>query len=53
MAGATEPSDAALRKATGRGWDEWIEVLTAAGAEHWSHKEIVAWLAANTDLSGW
>lgn len=33
-----------LRKATGRGWDEWLEALDAAGAEDWEHGEIVAHL---------
>lgn len=42
-----------MRKATGRGWEEWIGLLKAAGAADWSHKEIVAWLAANSNISGW
>jgi uncharacterized protein YndB with AHSA1/START domain len=46
-------SDAAVRRATGRGWAEWIALLDAAGAQAWSHKEIVAWLAAHAELSGW
>jgi uncharacterized protein YndB with AHSA1/START domain len=46
-------SDAAVHKATGQSWAEWTNLLTAAGAREWSHKEIVAWLAANTKLSGW
>lgn len=45
-------SDAAVRKATGRSCAEWTELLTAVGAQDWSHKEIVAWLATNTKLSG-
>jgi uncharacterized protein YndB with AHSA1/START domain len=49
----TDVSDAAVRKATGRGWDDWFALLDAAGARDWSHKEIVAWLAANAELSGW
>jgi hypothetical protein len=31
-------------KATGRGWEEWLEALDAAGAADWDHKEIVAYL---------
>jgi uncharacterized protein YndB with AHSA1/START domain len=42
-----------VRRATGRGWDEWIKLLDAAGAQAWSHKQIVAWLAAHAELSGW
>ena len=34
----------ALREATGRDWDEWLEALDAAGAEDLSHKEIVSHL---------
>ena len=37
-------SSASLREATGRGWEEWLEELDAAGALHWDHKEIVAYL---------
>jgi uncharacterized protein YndB with AHSA1/START domain len=49
----TDVSDAAVRKATGWGWDDWFALLDAAGARDWSHKKIVAWLAANAELSGW
>lgn len=34
----------ALREATGRDWDGWLEALDAAGAEELSHKEIVSYL---------
>jgi uncharacterized protein YndB with AHSA1/START domain len=37
-------SSDSVREATGRGWDEWLETLDAAGAAEWSHKEIVAYL---------
>lgn len=33
-----------LREATGRGWEEWLEVLDAAGAADWEHREIVVHL---------
>lgn len=49
----TDISDATVSKATGRGWDEWIALLDAAGARDWSHHEIVAWLAGHDKLSGW
>ena len=39
-------SSAAVHEATGRGWDEWFEALDAAGAEAWSHGQIVAYLRA-------
>ena len=37
-------SSDSLREATGRGWDEWLATLDAAGAADWDHKEIVAYL---------
>ena len=37
-------SSAAVRKATGRGWEEWLGVLDAAGAADWDHGQIVAYL---------
>lgn len=37
-------SSEAVRKATGRGWEEWLEALDAAGAADWDHKQIVAYL---------
>ena len=48
-------SSAAVRKATGRGWEEWLEALDAAGAADWDHKEIVAHLErAHPEVgSGW
>ena len=30
-----------------------MRCLKLPGARDWSHKEIVAWLAANAELSGW
>jgi hypothetical protein len=33
-------SDEAVRKATGKGWDQWCKVLDAAGAATSSHKDI-------------
>jgi uncharacterized protein YndB with AHSA1/START domain len=37
-------STESVREATGRGWDDWLKTLDAAGAEDWDHKEIVAYL---------
>lgn len=37
-------SSESVREATGRGWEGWLEILDAAGAADWSHKEIVAHL---------
>ena len=33
-------SDAAVRKATGKSWDEWFAVLDSAGADALPHKQI-------------
>lgn len=37
-------SSESVREATGRGWEEWLDALDAAGAADWKHKEIVAYL---------
>jgi uncharacterized protein YndB with AHSA1/START domain len=37
-------SSESVREATGRGWDDWLELLDAAGAADWSHKQIVDYL---------
>lgn len=47
-------SSGSVRNATGRGWEEWLEVLDAAGAADWDHKTIVAHLAAgHPEVSDW
>jgi hypothetical protein len=46
-------SEEAVRAATGRGWSAWLAALKKAGARAWTHKEIVAWLAACSEMSGW
>lgn len=43
----------AVRKATGRGWDEWFAILDDAGAVTWKHPVIARWLAAEHGISGW
>ncbi len=37
-------SSETVREATARGWEEWLEVLDAAGAADWAHGQIVAHL---------
>ena len=37
-------SSETVREATGRGWEEWLEALDAAGAADWNHGQIVAHL---------
>ncbi|MEX2542403.1 MAG: SRPBCC domain-containing protein [Trueperaceae bacterium] len=44
----------AVQRVTGRTWQEWFEVLDAAGAADMSHKEIVSWLRDQAGVaSGW
>jgi hypothetical protein len=38
-------SDEAIRQRTGRGWEEWFDLLDAWGAADRSHREIARWLA--------
>lgn len=45
-------SDAAVRRATGRGWDEWLALLDEAGATGHAHKEIVA-IASAAGAAPW
>jgi uncharacterized protein YndB with AHSA1/START domain len=49
-------SSESVREATGRGWEEWLETLDAAGAAEWDHKGIVAYLGrehAEATTSWW
>jgi uncharacterized protein YndB with AHSA1/START domain len=46
-------SDESVRKATGRGWAEWIAILDKAGAVTWKHPDIARWVAAEYGVSGW
>jgi hypothetical protein len=38
-------SDEAIRERTGRGWEEWFDLLDDWGAAERSHREIARWLA--------
>lgn len=46
-------SDAAVRKATGRGWAEWLRILDRAGARKMTHRDIAAWLAREKSVGPW
>jgi hypothetical protein len=39
-------SDEAIRERTGRGWEQWFELLDQWGAADRSHREIARWVAA-------
>ena len=49
----TGTSSEATEKATGKGWDEWMSLLDAAGGREMSHKQLVAHLAAHHHVSPW
>jgi uncharacterized protein YndB with AHSA1/START domain len=38
-------SDEAIRRRTGRGWEEWFDLLDAWGAAERPHKEVARWVA--------
>jgi uncharacterized protein YndB with AHSA1/START domain len=42
-------SDEAVRERTGRGWEEWFELLDEWGAAERSHREIALWVAEQHD----
>jgi len=43
-------SDEAIRRRTGRGWEEWFEMLDDWGAASRTHRETARWLAEQQDL---
>jgi hypothetical protein len=47
--------DATIRERTGRGWEEWFDLLDEWGAAERSHKEIARFLATQLDVEplGW
>lgn len=46
-------SSESLREVTGRGWDEWLVTLDAAGAEYSDHEDIVEYLATEHAQVSW
>ena len=50
---ASGTSDEAVRRRTGRGWQEWFEILDRAGAKEMDHKSIVEYLNENHAISPW
>src|SRR6187431_2447675 len=43
-------SDAAIRERTGRGWEEWFDLLDAWGAAERTHRETARWVAAQLGI---
>lgn len=54
-AGGTKPalatSDDKIRARTGRGWEEWFDLLDEWGALERSHREIARWIADQLDIA--
>jgi hypothetical protein len=50
---AADVGEAAVRKATGKGWREWFTLLDRAGAKAMDHRSIVAILEKARGVSGW
>jgi hypothetical protein len=46
-------SDEAIRKRTGRGWEEWFDLLDEWGASERTHTEIARWVVKGQGLDGW
>jgi hypothetical protein len=46
-------SDDAIRRRTGRGWEEWLEILDTWGAMDQRHPEIARWLREEQNVDGW
>jgi uncharacterized protein YndB with AHSA1/START domain len=43
-------SDDAIRERTGRGWEEWFDLLDEWGATERPHREIARWVAGRLDI---
>jgi Domain of unknown function (DUF4287) len=46
-------SDEVIRQRTGRGWEEWFDLLDDAGAIALPHREIARWLQSEHGIDGW
>ena len=50
---ALSMSDEAIRRRTGRGWEEWFDLLDEWGAAKRGHDEVLRWLAEEHGIEGW
>lgn len=48
-----ELTDAAVRGATGRGWDDWCRLIGDWDGHERGHTAVAAWLQEAHDLDGW
>jgi hypothetical protein len=46
-------SDEVIRRRTGRGWEEWFDLLDDWGAAERPHGEIASWVAEEHGTGGW
>jgi uncharacterized protein YndB with AHSA1/START domain len=46
-------SDEVIRRRTGRGWEEWFDLLDEWGAIERPHREIARWLRSEHGIDGW
>jgi pimeloyl-ACP methyl ester carboxylesterase len=46
-------SDEAIRRRTGRGWEEWFDLLDESDAAEWPHRETARWLREEVGIGGW
>jgi len=46
-------SSAAVKKATGKTWAQWLSLLDKSGAQKKSHREIAEWIHERHGLPGW
>ena len=46
-------SDEVIRRRTGRGWEEWFDLLDESGAIAKPHREIARWLQSEQGIDGW
>ena len=49
----TRTGDEAVRKSTGRSWEEWFSLLDRWGGKDKRHAEIARWISAEHDVDGW
>jgi hypothetical protein len=50
---ALSMSDEAIRRRTGRGWEEWFALLDGWGAAERPHREVARWVAEEHGIDGW
>jgi len=54
MSNQANISDEAVQKATGKVWEEWLQLIDEAGGRQMDHKQIVAYLGkSQPELSDW